>query len=161
MINIDLGQLAAGYGATNQPQSSFDCVADIFIKRFDPRLMTFFAWGQGDDLCERVWSNNPEKYPVPFGKKMGPTKWGQTVLREQTPWFGKDEAAMEDAFPDHKLIKSVGCSSCLSAPVVANGQSVGAVSILHAQGTYTASDLHDVTQLTALLVAPLLLRKLG
>ncbi len=92
---------------------------------------------------------------------MGPTDWGKTVLHEKTPWFGEDEAAMRVVFPDYELIKSVGCASCLSAPVVASGQSIGAISILHEEGVYQSSDLDDLTALSALLVVPLLLRRPG
>ncbi|MFH1806761.1 MAG: GAF domain-containing protein [Pseudomonadota bacterium] len=159
MTDIPLGQLAVAYAAAAQPQSSFEAVAALYQNRFTPRLMTFFAWNSGDDFCQRVWSSNPEKYPTSTGKKMGPTGWGQTVLHDQTPWFGQDEAAMRTAFPDHELIKSLGCASCLSVPVVAAGQSIGAISILHAQGIYTASDLTDLSALSVLLVAPLLMHQ--
>ncbi|WP_417812882.1 GAF domain-containing protein [Thalassospira alkalitolerans] len=161
MTDIAFGRLAAAYASSAQPQSSYDFVAELLTDRFGPRLMTFFAWSQGNDLCERVWSNNPEKYPVSIGKKMGPTDWGKTVLHEKTPWFGEDETAMRGAFPDYELIKSVGCASCLSAPVVASGQSIGAISILHEEGVYKSSDLDDLTALSALLVVPLLLRRPG
>jgi GAF domain-containing protein len=158
MTDIDMGRLAAAYACAVQPQSSFDFVADLLTQRFSPRLMTFFAWSQGSDLCERVWSNNLEKYPVSTGKKMGPTAWGQTVLREKQPWFGEDEAAMQRTFPDHELIKTVGCASCMSVPVVAAGQAIGAISILHVEGTYRTADLDDLSALSGLLVAPLLMR---
>jgi hypothetical protein len=64
---------------------------------------------------------------------------------------------MREAFPDHELIKSLGCSACLSVPVVAMGKSIGAISILHEEGKYSTSDLGDLAACSALLVVPLLL----
>ncbi|HBN49205.1 transcriptional regulator with GAF, ATPase, and Fis domain [Thalassospira sp. MBR-102] len=157
MTDIDLVRLAGAYAAKAQPEASLDAIADLYDCRFKPRLMTFFAWDNGDDMCRRVWSNNPEKYPTSAKKKMGPTQWGQTVLRDQTPWFGKNETAMREAFPDHELIKSLGCSACLSVPVVAMGKSIGAISVLHEEGKYSTSDLGDLAACSALLVVPLLL----
>ena len=41
-------------------------------------------------------------------------------------------------FPDHELIQSLGCESCLNLPIVVAGQVMGTLNCLHEAGHYTA-----------------------
>lgn len=40
-------------------------------------------------------------------------------------------------FPDHELIQSLGCESCLNLPIIINGQLRGTLNCLHNAGHYT------------------------
>jgi chemotaxis receptor (MCP) glutamine deamidase CheD len=72
---------------------------------------------------------------------MGPTPWGAHVIIEGQPWLGHTAADLEWAFPDHTLIASLGCGSCLSIPVRENDQTLGTLNILDAEGRYAQDDL--------------------
>ena len=95
------------------------------------------------DLPEvvRLYSSNSEAYPVTGRKLMGPTPWGAHVIIEGQPWLGHTAAELKWAFPDHALIASLGCGSCLSIPVRENDQTLGTLNILDAEGCYTQDDL--------------------
>lgn len=95
------------------------------------------------DLPEvvRLYSSNSEAYPVTGRKLMGPTPWGAHVIIEGQPWLGNTAADLKWAFPDHGLIASLGCGSCLSIPVRENDQTLGTLNILDAEGYYTQDDL--------------------
>ena len=42
-----------------------------------------------------------------------------------------------DVFPDHALIKSLGCESCLNLPIVIDGRLRGTLNCLDVAGHYT------------------------
>jgi GAF domain-containing protein len=89
----------------------------------------------------RLYSSNHEAYPVTGRKLMGPTPWGAHVIIEGQPWLGYNSADLNWAFPDHALIRSLGCGSCLSIPVRENDQTLGTLNILDAEGRYSQDDL--------------------
>jgi len=109
------------------------------------------------DLPEvvRLYSSNREAYPVTGRKLMGPTPWGAHVIIEGQPWLGHTAADLEWAFPDHTLIASLGCGSCLSIPVRENDQTLGTLNILDAEGRYAQDDLIRASAFAALAI-PLL-----
>ena len=109
------------------------------------------------DLPEvvRLYSSNSEAYPVTGRKLMGPTPWGAHVIIEGQPWLGHTAADLEWAFPDHTLIASLGCGSCLSIPVRENDQTLGTLNILDAEGRYAQDDLIRASAFAALAI-PLL-----
>lgn len=95
------------------------------------------------DLPEvvRLYSSNPDAYPVTGRKTMGPTPWGAHVIIGGQPWLGQTPADLEWAFPDHALITSLGCGCCLSIPVREGGQTLGTLNLLDAAGRYTPDHL--------------------
>ena len=109
------------------------------------------------DLPEvvRLYSSNSEAYPVTGRKLMGPTPWCAHVIIEGQPWLGHTAADLEWAFPDHTLIASLGCGSCLSIPVRENDQTLGTLNILDAEGRYAQDDLIRASAFAALAI-PLL-----
>ena len=42
-----------------------------------------------------------------------------------------------EVFPDHELIRSLGCESCLNLPIFINGEMRGTLNCLHEAGHYT------------------------
>jgi hypothetical protein len=80
------------------------------------------------------------------------------VLHSGAPWHGEGPDAIRWAFPDHALILSLGCESCLNAPVRYDGATLGVVSVLDAAGSHDAHHLADLVTLSAFLVPPLLTR---
>lgn len=148
----------AALAAPGQPEAAFRALDAACARRFGHRLFTILAWDGAADEVERVYSSRPEEYPPSARKRMGPTPWGQHVLKAGRCWFGSGALDMQWAFPDHRLIANLGCGACLNAPVRWNGAVLGAVNVLDAEGAYRASDLVSLDALCGLLVAPLLAR---
>lgn len=159
-LTLPLRTFSDAHSAADQPSAAVSAFANLCADRFGVKLLTVFAWDAGDDLCTRIWSNQPDSYPVPATKKMGPTRWGDTVLRERQSWCGPTRADMREAFFDHALIESLGCGACLSAPVIWQDRVIGAVSVLDAEGSYQQADAEALGQMTWLLVPALLAYRL-
>lgn len=155
-LNIPARNFSIAHSAADQPNAAVSAFADLCAERFGMKLLTVFAWDAGDDLCTRIWSNHPDKYPVPATKPMGPTRWGDTVLQARKPWCGPTRKEIREAFFDHELIESLGCGACLSAPVVWQDRVIGAVSVLDAEGAYAKADADALGLMTWALIPALL-----
>ncbi len=162
MAELDLPSrdFSAAHAAPDQPNAAISAFAALCAARFGHKLLTVFAWDAGDDLCARIWSNQPEKYPFPATKRMGPTQWGDAVLRERRSWCGPTRKEIREAFFDHELIESLGCGACLSAPVVWQDRVIGAVSVLDAEGAYSQADADELGHMTWTLIPALLAHRL-
>ncbi|MEM9011330.1 MAG: GAF domain-containing protein [Pseudomonadota bacterium] len=93
----------------------------------------------------RIYSNQPEAYPVKGRKPLGAlTEWGAQVLERQQPFIGYDADDIARVFPDHETIAALGCASVLNVPVIAEGQVRGTLNLLHEAGFYAPGDADRV-----------------
>jgi hypothetical protein len=105
----------------------------------------------GDEVA-RVYSNRPVEYPV-FGRKlMGPTPWGDLVLKGQKPYLGRDVAGIRWAFPDAPLIESMGLGSVINLPVIYDGETIGTMNLLAPEHHYTDAHLATIAPYAPLLI---------
>lgn len=139
-----------------QPEALFRAFDELCRERCGHRLFTLLSFNRELNLTQRVYSNRPVEYPVGRKKPMGPTAWGKHVLHGGQSWFGETPDDLRWAFPDHELIASLGCETCLNAPVRWNGEVIGAVSFLDVAGAYSRADLAGLDVLAQLLAAPFL-----
>ncbi len=158
MTSWDFAGWTGALAATGQPGASYQAFDALCARCFGHRLFTILAWDGAADEVERVYSSRPSHYPVSARKRMGPTPWGQHVLKGGRCWLGSGVQDMQWAFPDHQVIAGLGCGACLNAPVRWNGRVLGAVNVLDAEGAYQPSDLDVLDGLSGFLVSPLLVR---
>ena len=143
-----LGQAQAQPG---QPAPLFAAFEAICAETVGHRLFTLLAWRPETGEVARVHSSRPEDYPVRGRKAMGPTEWGAQVLHQGRPWLGRSAEDIAWAFPDHALIASLGCASCLSAPVLWDGRVLGVTAVLDRADAYTDADLAGLCRIAPLL----------
>ncbi len=141
---------------TEQPRATFQAFDEALSATIGRRLFTVLAWRPETGRVERLHTSRPEEYPLAGRKPMGPTPWGARVLKQGLSWFGSSAEDIRWAFPDHELIASLGCASCLNVPVRFDGKVLGAISVLDAEGCYEESDLQPLARLSGFLVAPIL-----
>ncbi|WP_048645753.1 GAF domain-containing protein [Nitratireductor soli] len=105
----------------------------------------------GQDVA-RVYSSRPVEYPVSGRKLMGPTPWGDLVLKQKQPFLGRDREGIRWAFFDHALIASMGLGSVINLPVLYDGEAIGTFNILAPEHHYQEADVARVAPLAPLLV---------
>jgi GAF domain-containing protein len=118
-------------------------------------LFTVLYVAPGGEEVARVYSSNPAAYPLAGRKRMGPTPWGASVIREGLHYVGRNDDDIRWAFPDHALIASLGLGSVINIAVAQDGRVVGTLNILDRAGAYDASQVALIEPFGALL-APLL-----
>jgi hypothetical protein len=118
------------------------------------RLFTLLIVVEGGAEVERVYTSDPAHYPLTGRKPMGPTPWGQHVIDGRQPWHGRTMADIRWAFPDHALIESLGCGSCINVPVIVFGRMLGTMNVLDRANAYGDSTVDQLMLFAPLLVAP-------
>lgn len=156
-MTADLSTLAALLAEPGQPGTIYRALDAETKARVGHKLFTLL-YRDGSEVA-RVYSNQPDAYPV-FGRKpMGPTPWGQLVLNERKPFLGRDMEAIRWAFFDHELIASLGCGSVINIPIVHDGETIGTMNLLDAEHHYTGDDVPKVAALAPLLIPAFLLAR--
>lgn len=144
--------LASALAERDQPHSIFHALQAVCNDMLGHRLFTVLAWREETGEVERLHTSRPAEYPLLGRKAMGPTPWGDVVLRAGRPWFGDSADDIVWAFPDHALILSLGCESCLNVPVRYDGRVLGVISVLDREGSYAEEDLARLEPLAQYLV---------
>ncbi|MCC6720407.1 MAG: GAF domain-containing protein [Acetobacteraceae bacterium] len=108
-------------------------------------------WDQHEN--QRCYSSLPEAYPVGGAKPIAPGSMARLLDGECR--FLDTYEDVKAAFPDHALIRSLGCESCVNIPVRWDGKTIGMLNLLHAAKWYTPADVPTFT-IFAALAAPAL-----
>jgi transcriptional regulator with GAF, ATPase, and Fis domain len=118
------------------------------------RLFTLLVVVEGGREVERIHASNPVAYPLTGRKPMGQTPWGDHVIKGKQPWHGRNMADMRWAFPDHALIESLGCGSCINIPVIVLGQMIGTMNVLDRENAYDEQAVATLQLFAPLLALP-------
>ena len=120
------------------------------------KLVTISTIDVDEDRMIRVYSTDPESYPV--GGRDEPLRegdhdpWYDLVVVQQQPWVSFDVAHLRANFSDHELIESLGCGAIINVPVVHEGVTIGSINLLDADGAYDQSSVDAATMLGARIV---------
>ncbi|MGV9382483.1 GAF domain-containing protein [Nonomuraea sp. NPDC003707] len=120
------------------------------------RLFTVLAWVPERRALRRVHTSHPEQYPVGGEKTVEVAQgWLARCIEGREPYFGKDRAAVREIFADHELIESLGCGTIINVPVVDQGEVLGVLNILDAEGSYDEESVTVARSLAPLAVPAL------
>jgi hypothetical protein len=150
----------AALAQPDQPEATLSALQTIFRREVGAKLFTVMTFNAATRLSRRVHSSHPEEYPVSGLKPTPAGVWSKTVLEDRRMFVANSIAAIAEVFPDHELIRALGCESVVNLPVVFSGAVIGAVNILDVAGFYTEDRVGKVAQLapfatTALFAAQL------
>lgn len=117
------------------------------------RLFTMTADNPSGGYVRRVYSSDETAYPV-LGTK--PIVFDETYRRmteERFVYVVNSVDAMRADFPDLDTIVSLGCGSALNMPIVAGGEMLGSVNLLHEEGWFTPERVEAARLLTVPAIA--------
>jgi len=96
------------------------------------KLFTLMVIDRKTNEAARVYSSNPEAYPVKGRKTLGSLgAWGTQVVEQGLPYIGTTAEDIRSVFPDHEIIAGLGCASVLNVPVFKQDTVVGTMNLLH------------------------------
>lgn len=117
------------------------------------KLFTLMVIDRATDEAARLYSSDPEAYPVKGRKPLGDlTAWGEKVLAKGQPYIGYDAEDIRSVFFDHELIARLGCASVLNLPVISGTTVIGTVNLLHEAGWYRPEHAERGAPFAVLLV---------
>lgn len=120
------------------------------------RLYTAMTSDPAAGFAARIYSNDPASYPVSGRKPIVPNAWTRTVLDGKQPFVANSIEEIAAVFPDHELIRSLGCESCLNVPIIVVGEVRGTINILDRAGHFTAERVAAAMRLRPLYAVVLL-----
>lgn len=141
----------------DQPQAAFAALQALSAARVQHRLFTLMTLDPDAGLARRAWSSDPVAYPVSGAKPIQDNDWSRAVLGRRETWVMNTIDHIAQHFPDHELIASLGCASCLNLPVTVAGQVLGTVNILGPAGHFTPARLAQAETLRLPAAAAFLL----
>ncbi len=134
-MGLDIAQALA---SSDQPEAIFAAVAHRVQAEIGARLFTLTTLDLAGGCARRCYSNMPEAYPVSGEKPITPNAWTKTVIDRHKIFRADTIAQIAEVFPDHKLIQSLGCESCVNIPVIVRGRLLGTMNCLHEAHYYAA-----------------------
>lgn len=146
-----LSDLATASTRPDQPRTTLDAAAAICARAYATHLFTVLRFDSDAGEIERIYSSDPAKFVTGFRKLMGPTEFGQQVLRQGQPWFG-DAAAIEATFPDGKIVTGQGYVNSICQPIGCDGRTVGILSLASRDPDLRADSFAGIEVIAAMLV---------
>ncbi|MCC7320173.1 MAG: GAF domain-containing protein [Rubellimicrobium sp.] len=134
--------IAAGDGA-----AAMEALGRLASEVTGARLVTVMVFDPSDGSAGREWSSMPGAYPVSGRKPINPTRWSDQVFGSRESFVANTIEEIAEVFPDHELIRSLGCESVLNLPVIIAGQVIGTINCLDAAGYWTDARLADAEAL--------------
>jgi hypothetical protein len=111
------------------------------------RLFTLTAINMAAMQVRRVYSSHPDVYPLLGTKPIVMDDWFEAMQTERRITAINTAAGMEGQFPDLALIRSLGCNSSLSIPIMAGNELLGTINALDAEGSYPVTAMKDAADL--------------
>ncbi len=145
------GFLAAA--STDTPAARLAAIDRALADGIGHKLFTALVVNWARNENQRCYSSLPDAYPVGGAKPI--TAGSLTDVLAGQCRFLDTYDAVKAAFPDHALIRALGCESCVNVPVRWEGKTIGMLNLLHAAHWYTQADVPTFT-IFAALAAPAL-----
>ena len=123
--------------AEGQPDTTFKALAALVQETVGAKLFTTTVVHRDRCVVRRNYSNMPDAYPVSGEKPLTKDRWSDKVEGRHETFVANSIQEIAAVFPDHELIRSLGCESCMNVPVVIDGSVVGTLNCLHEAGHYT------------------------
>lgn len=149
------GSLVEKVARESRPEKVWRHADAVFGQTIGHKLFTVLLHDAPSGEVVRCYSSRPEDYPVQGSKHMGPTPWGDLLLKQGRPFLGNDEASIRWAFPDHEQILAMGLGSAINLPVRLSGRTLGTLNLLHQSGYYRDEHL-EIGAILAAILAPLM-----
>lgn len=118
------------------PAETGRALHDLAISIIPARLFTLTAINMAAMQVRRVYSSHPDVYPLLGTKPIVLDDWFRAMQTERRITAINTATGMEGQFPDLALIRSLGCNSSLSIPIMAGNDLLGTINALDAEGSY-------------------------
>lgn len=110
---------------------------------------------------QRIWSSDPEAYPVGGRKRKTMTPWTRQLLRRGELFVGEGEAALREVFDDHERIAGLGLRAVVNVPLLdAQGRCRATFNLLGMRSAWQPQEI-ALVQLLGVLATPWVLGAAG
>jgi GAF domain-containing protein len=148
----DVAAIAEVTASAREADAVFRAVEVLAQKAIGFRLFTIMRLHSESQEVERLYSSDPQAYPVSGRKPKQGTPWGEQVLDRGEIFIANTPAEVRAAFADYELIFSLGIGAIMNVPIRFHGRSLGTMNICSEAGWFTDADRAPGRLLASLLV---------
>ena len=123
--------------STDQPMATFKALEALVDKTIGVKLFTLMEVDNVRGVARRNYSNMPDAYATSGEKPIQDNSWTEQVQGRHETFVANSIEEIAAVFPDHELIQSLGCESCMNLPIVVNERVIGTLNCLHDAGPFT------------------------
>ncbi|MEO9819667.1 MAG: GAF domain-containing protein [Paracoccaceae bacterium] len=131
---IDLTKAMA---SKDQPVTTFKALEALVHETVGVKLFTLMEIDHARGVARRNYSNMPDAYATSGEKPIQDNTWTEQVQGRHETFVANTIEEIAAVFPDHELIQSLGCESCMNLPIVVHGNVIGTLNCLHEAGHFT------------------------
>ncbi|MEP6068422.1 MAG: GAF domain-containing protein [Paracoccaceae bacterium] len=131
---IDLTKAMA---SKDQPVTTFKALEALVHETVGVKLFTLMEIDHARGVARRNYSNMPDAYATSGEKPIQDNSWTEQVQGRHETFVANTIEEIAAVFPDHELIQSLGCESCMNLPIVVHGNVIGTLNCLHEAGHFT------------------------
>ena len=106
--------------STDQPMATFKALEELVDKTIGVKLFTLMEVDNVRGVARRNYSNMPDAYATSGEKPIQDNSWTEQVQGRHETFVANSIEEIAAVFPDHELIQSLGCESCMNLPIVVN-----------------------------------------
>ena len=120
-----------------QPTNAFKGLERLAHGILGVKLFSLMAIDHETATAGRIYSSDRKAYPVQGTKPVPQNEWTEIVLERRETFVANDIERIAEVFPDHELIRSLGCESVINVPIVVCGRVAGTINCLNEAGHYS------------------------
>ena len=109
----------------DQPEEIFAALERAVRNTVGAKLFTVMEIDRERGVARRSYTHMPDAYPATGEKPLRQDAWSDIVERRHETFVANTIDDIAAVFPDHELIRSLGCESCLNLPIVVAGEVIG------------------------------------
>jgi len=160
MMTLSADEIEAlSAGAATSAAALFEAIAQVAALRVNAGLVTAMRHDEAASTVERVYSSNPQAYPVGGRKLKQDSDWSRHVLVEHRVLVSAGDDAIRKHYNDHAIIFGLGLHSCVNVPLVSAGKCIGTLNVLRAQAEWGDDEVALVRALGIAALAGALMLK--
>lgn len=149
---MSLAPVIAAFDATNQPDALYAAISKAMAAMPGFKLFTILICQHEKQVTQRIFTSNPEAYPVGGTKPMTSSPWFDRIIERGEIYIGRTREDIKTAFFDYELIWSLGCESVINVPIRWRGRTLGTFNLLHQAGYYTEAHEEGVRTMAQLSI---------
>lgn len=127
---------AATASESQSPDGIYKAADTLAQNIIGHRLFTVMQFDPTQMEVARIYSSDPDSYPIGGRKKKRDTPWGRHVLEEGRTYIGHNQDDIRWAFDDSTLILNLGLISVLNIPIKRHGTVIGTMNLLDSTDHY-------------------------
>ena len=142
MMTLSADEIEAlAAGAATSAAALFEAITQVAALRVNAGLVTAMRHDEAASTVERVYSSNPQAYPVGGRKLKQDSDWSRHVLVDHRVLVSAGDDAIRKHYNDHAIIFGLGLHSCVNVPLVSGGKCIGTLNVLRAQADWSEADV--------------------